>query len=135
MPFWVAQEDIRRYHHHLALLTLATAVHSLRSPLCDLSHLFVPGAPWWSWVGGVLGAYYVIVNICFAQKLGSGTAVAVFVCSQLCMSVVLDLTGLVGFQKRAFSWCAAVDCVGFVHFAKCRGVERGAGPLSQVSWG
>jgi uncharacterized membrane protein YdcZ (DUF606 family) len=52
----------------------------------------------------VLGAYYVIVNISFAYKLGAGTAVAVFVCSQLGMSIVLDLTGLVGFQKRAFSW-------------------------------
>jgi transporter family-2 protein len=55
-------------------------------------------------VGGVLGAYYVIVNIIFALKLGAGTAVSVFVCSQLAMSIVLDLTGLVGFQKRAFSW-------------------------------
>jgi len=58
------------------------------------------GAPWWAWIGGVLGAYYVVINISFAYKLGAGTAVAVFVCSQLGMSVVLDLTGLVGFQKR-----------------------------------
>lgn len=62
------------------------------------------GAPWWSWVGGPLGAYYVVINIIFALKLGAGTAVSVFVCSQLAMSIVLDLTGLVGFQKRAFSW-------------------------------
>lgn len=62
------------------------------------------GAPWWAWIGGVLGAYYVVINISFAYKLGAGTAVAVFVCSQLGMSVVLDLTGLVGFQKRTFSW-------------------------------
>lgn len=52
----------------------------------------------------MLGAFYVVVNITFAYKLGAGTAVAVFVCSQLCTSIVLDLTGLVGFQKRAFSW-------------------------------
>jgi uncharacterized membrane protein YdcZ (DUF606 family) len=71
-------------------------------PSCN--PFFPAGAPWWAWIGGVLGAYYVIVNISFAYKLGAGTAVAVFVCSQLGMSIVLDLTGLVGFQKRAFSW-------------------------------
>jgi hypothetical protein len=76
--------------------------HPTCTALCALS--ICAGAPWWSWIGGVLGAYYVIVNIIFAYKLGAGTAISVFVCSQLSMSIILDLTGLVGFQKRAFSW-------------------------------
>jgi uncharacterized membrane protein YdcZ (DUF606 family) len=50
-------------------------------------------APWWAWIGGALGAYYVVVVIIFAQKLGAGTLVAIFVCAQLITSVVLDLTG------------------------------------------
>jgi uncharacterized membrane protein YdcZ (DUF606 family) len=34
-----------------------------------------------------------VVVIIFAQKLGAGTLVAIFVCAQLITSVVLDLTG------------------------------------------
>eukprot|EP00878_Enallax_costatus_P013178 GHUV01013775.1.p1 GENE.GHUV01013775.1~~GHUV01013775.1.p1 ORF type:complete len:232 (+),score=45.94 GHUV01013775.1:613-1308(+) len=64
----------------------------------------IRGTPWWAWIGGALGAYYVIIVIIFAQKLGAGTLVAIFVCAQLIASIVLDLTGLVGFQRRAFSW-------------------------------
>lgn len=81
------------YHHHNP-----THYNHTRSSLQQTA------APWWAWIGGVLGAYYVIVNISFAYKLGAGTAVSVFVCSQLGCSIVLDLAGLVGFQKRAFSW-------------------------------
>jgi transporter family-2 protein len=82
--------------------TLSSAV-SLSTP-CVTVTAVAAGAPWWAWIGGALGAYYVVINITFAYRLGAGTAVAVFVCSQLCTSIVLDLTGLVGFQKRAFSW-------------------------------
>eukprot|EP00879_Flechtneria_rotunda_P012564 GHRR01013119.1.p1 GENE.GHRR01013119.1~~GHRR01013119.1.p1 ORF type:complete len:234 (+),score=52.55 GHRR01013119.1:190-891(+) len=64
----------------------------------------VAAVPWWAWIGGVLGAYYVVVVILFAQKLGAGTLVAVFVCSQLVTSCVLDLAGIVGFKRHAFSW-------------------------------
>ena len=51
-----------------------------------------------------MGGYYIIINIIFARKLGAGTLVAVFVCAQLTGSIALDLTGLVGFMRREFSW-------------------------------
>lgn len=68
-------------------------------------------APWWSWTGGVLGAFYVVVVIVFAHKLGAGTIVAIFVCAQLSTSIILDLIGLVGFSKRLFSWPRIVGAV------------------------
>lgn len=71
-------------------------------------------APWWSWIGGALGAYYVIIVIIFAQKLGAGTLVAIFVCAQLITSIVLDLTGLVGFSRRVFSWQRWVGAASMV---------------------
>lgn len=62
------------------------------------------GAPWWSWVGGVLGALYVIAVIVFARRLGSGTLTAVFVCAQLLTAAALDSCGAVGFARREVSW-------------------------------
>ncbi|KAF8063729.1 MAN4 [Scenedesmus sp. PABB004] len=64
----------------------------------------IAAAPWWSWAGGLLGAYYVVVVIIFAQALGAGTLVSVFVTAQLATSVALDLAGLAGFSRRAVSW-------------------------------
>jgi hypothetical protein len=54
-----------------------------------------------------LGAYYVVVVIIFAQKLGAGTLVAIFVCAQLITSVLLDVTG--GLRP-------AVNCFSVVAF-------------------
>lgn len=90
-------------HSHLISLSCGLIFFALWS-----EHLFTSvacaGAPLWTWIGGPLGAYYVIIVIIFAQKLGAGTLVAIFVCAQLIASIVLDLTGLVGFQRREFSW-------------------------------
>ena len=37
----------------------------------------VAGAPWWVWVGGLLGAFYVLGSVVTAPKLGAATLVAV----------------------------------------------------------
>ncbi|GAX82352.1 hypothetical protein CEUSTIGMA_g9781.t1 [Chlamydomonas eustigma] len=60
--------------------------------------------PWWSWIGGVLGAFYVASTIIFARILGSGILTSVFVTGQLCTAVVLDAKGWFGFSKRQFQW-------------------------------
>jgi uncharacterized membrane protein YdcZ (DUF606 family) len=62
------------------------------------------GLPWWSWIGGVLGAFYVASTILFARILGSGILTSVFVTGQLCAAVVLDAQGWFGFSKRQVQW-------------------------------
>lgn len=61
-------------------------------------------APWWSWLGGPLGAFYVAVVVVFARAVGATTLSGVFVSSLLFWSFVLDLVGVAGFPRRAFSW-------------------------------
>ncbi len=48
-------------------------------------------APWWAWIGGALGALYVIDAIIFAPLLGAATLTGVFVCSQVGAPLVLLL--------------------------------------------
>ena len=55
------------------------------------------GLPWWSFIGGPLGAFYIACNILFASTLGSGILTAVFVTFQLTTSIVLDARGWIGF--------------------------------------
>jgi bacterial/archaeal transporter family-2 protein len=58
-------------------------------------------APWWVWVGGLLGAFYVFGSIVTAPRLGAVVLVAAVVAGQSLASVLIDHNGWVGFDERA----------------------------------
>ena len=57
-------------------------------------------APWWVWVGGVLGAFYVLGSVVTAPKLGAATLVALILAGQAAASLAVDHFGLVGFTEN-----------------------------------
>jgi transporter family-2 protein len=59
----------------------------------------VSAAPWWVWVGGLLGAFYVLGSIVTAPKLGAATLVAVILAGQALASLLVDHYGWVGFEE------------------------------------
>jgi len=61
-------------------------------------------APWWSWFGGALGAFFVAVTIILAFKLGATGLMAWIIAGQLIGSVLLDHYGALGFAVREISW-------------------------------
>ena len=69
-----------------------------------ISGFCVAEAPWYAYIGGFLGAFYVIIVIIFAQQLGSATLTGVAVTAQLLTAVILDSFGWVGFIKREVPW-------------------------------
>jgi transporter family-2 protein len=58
-------------------------------------------APWWVWVGGALGAFYVLGSIVTAPRLGAVTLVALILAGQAAASLVIDHFGWVGFPEHA----------------------------------
>jgi bacterial/archaeal transporter family-2 protein len=80
------------------------------------------GAPWWSWLGGALGAAYAVATVLLARELGAATLTALVVTGQLVCSVVLDHCGWVGFTEHAAGMGRIVGCflmvVGFVLIAR-----------------
>jgi bacterial/archaeal transporter family-2 protein len=60
-------------------------------------------APWWVWVGGALGAFYVLGSIVSAPRLGAATLVAVVLAGQAAASLVVDHFGWVGFEEHPIS--------------------------------
>ncbi len=60
----------------------------------------VSDAPWWVWVGGFLGAFYVLGSVVAAPKLGAATLVAVILAGQAVASLLVDHFGWVGFAER-----------------------------------
>jgi bacterial/archaeal transporter family-2 protein len=70
----------------LALLT-AVAFRGWPSP-GKLAHV-----PWWAWLGGTLGAFYVLGSIVTGPRIGALAFVAAVVAGQSVASVVLDNFG------------------------------------------
>jgi bacterial/archaeal transporter family-2 protein len=57
-------------------------------------------APWWVWIGGLLGAFYVLGSIVTAPKLGAATLVALILAGQAIASLLIDHYGWVGFDEQ-----------------------------------
>src|SRR3954464_2534715 len=59
--------------------------------------------PWWYWVGGLIGAVYVVATIVLAPRLGAATMIAAIVAGQMIASLLLDQYGLLGFPIHPIS--------------------------------
>ena len=79
----------------IALLVLSAFV---RKPLPSAARL--GDVPWWVWIGGLLGAFYVAGSIVTAPKLGAVTLTAAIVAGQALASMLVDQFGWVGFKEH-----------------------------------
>jgi transporter family-2 protein len=61
-------------------------------------------APWWSWLGGLLGAFYVAVVIWGVPQLGVVSTVAALIFGQVAAALVLDAVGAFGLPVQAITW-------------------------------
>lgn len=60
-------------------------------------------APWWNWIGGPLGALFVLMGATLTPKLGSAAFIAAVVGGQLAFSLVLDHFGLMNLPQHGLS--------------------------------
>ena len=77
--------------------TLTLILYSLatRIPLPSLAT--VGNHPWWIWVGGSLGAFFVTATIILVPKLGATAMVALILAGQMIASLLLDHFGVLGY--------------------------------------
>jgi bacterial/archaeal transporter family-2 protein len=57
-------------------------------------------APWWVWLGGLLGAIYVLGSVVSAPKLGAAALFAFILAGQALTSLTVDHFGWVGFEEN-----------------------------------
>ena len=57
-------------------------------------------APAWAWLGGVLGAFYVVSTIVVGPRIGAAALLALIVLGQLATSLLLDHFGWLGFPQH-----------------------------------
>jgi bacterial/archaeal transporter family-2 protein len=59
--------------------------------------------PWWAWMGGVLGAFYIVLSILLIPRIGAAALISSAVLGQMVFSLAADHYGLLGVQVRAAS--------------------------------
>ena len=84
-------------------LTFGLVAYTLvaRIPLPALAGI---GAhPWWIWIGGALGAFFVTATIILVPKLGATTMVTTVLAGQMFASLLLDHFGALGYPLHPVS--------------------------------
>ncbi len=79
-------------------LVMALVVLALRDPLPSLAA--VARSPWWAWLGGLLGAVYVVIIILLLPRLGAAALLALFVLGQMLASLAFDQIGAFGAPRH-----------------------------------
>jgi bacterial/archaeal transporter family-2 protein len=60
-------------------------------------------APWWVWIGGLLGAFYIVLTILLIPKIGAAALISSAVLGQMLFSLAADHYGILGTQVRTAS--------------------------------
>ena len=60
--------------------------------------------PWYYWMGGVMGAFYVFAIIVLAPRLGVALTIGLTVAGQMVFSLLIDHYGLMGIPEHPTNW-------------------------------
>jgi transporter family-2 protein len=92
----------------LALLTTSGVLG--RGTLSNVS-----AAPLWAWIGGILGAAWVLIAVIAVPKVGAALTIAAVVFGQLLGSLLLDTFGWLGVPRIPLnSWRVAGAALLFI---------------------
>ncbi len=59
--------------------------------------------PWWGWLGGVLGVFYIWTSVIVSPRLGIAITFALIIAGQTAAAMIIDHYGLFGVQIRNIS--------------------------------
>ncbi|MFK4428360.1 DMT family transporter [Bacillus sp. RC51] len=57
-------------------------------------------APWWIWIGGILGGAYVLINVYLVNQIGNGQTVSLTLFGQITGSLLVEQFGLLNSSKN-----------------------------------
>ncbi|WP_397454696.1 DMT family transporter [Pseudomonas versuta] len=92
-PFWATVISLLVSSVAIALVMLIVKV-----PRPNLGALL--SAPWWIWLGGLAGVFYITVALISVPRLGALNFIMAVVLGQLIISLVIDYFGLLGLPKN-----------------------------------
>jgi bacterial/archaeal transporter family-2 protein len=60
-------------------------------------------APWWAFLGGILGAFYVATVVLVLPRLGMALTFSLIIAGQIVLSIIIDHFGLLGNEVKEIS--------------------------------
>lgn len=84
----------------LILLSTVTLLRFSANPKIVPNMEAIRSAPWWAWLGGLIGAIFVSSSIVLAPKLGAVLFVGAIVFGQMFSSILIDHFGISGFRQQ-----------------------------------
>jgi transporter family-2 protein len=93
-------------------LALVLVVVAMRAPLPPRETL--ASVPFWVWLGGLPGAFYVASSTIVATELGATTLLGLALVGQLATALIIDHYGWMGLPENPITWnrVAGVALVG-----------------------
>jgi transporter family-2 protein len=87
-PFWASATQF-------AIGTVALIAYSWSfSATGPLINQAVSTLPWWAWIGGIFGAFFIASTIVIVPKIGATAMLATIIMGQLVSAVLLDHYGV-----------------------------------------
>lgn len=87
-----------------AVGTAAALIYCLVSGVAWPTLEQVREAPWWAWIGGLLGLFFIWCSIVIAPRIGVALMLGLVVAGQVAASTVIDHFGLLGADVRPASF-------------------------------
>ncbi len=60
--------------------------------------------PWWMWLGGLMGAFYVVTIIVLAPRLGTALTFGLTIAAQMIFSILMDHYGWLDIPTISVTW-------------------------------
>lgn len=87
----------------VGMITLLVINVAFRSDFTALDIQTVQRSSWWMWLGGVMGAFFIMSVIFVAPEIGPTRLFGLIIASQLTFSLVVDHYGWMGFAVQPVS--------------------------------
>lgn len=81
-------------------ITLIMIVGGMDRSYTNIKEPIKRSAPWWIWIGGVLGGTYVLINVYLVDQIGNGQTVVLTLFGQIAGSLMVEQLGLFNSLKN-----------------------------------
>lgn len=98
-------------------IVMTTVCLVMRTPLPAASK--IGAAPWWAYLGGVMGAFFVTTAVFAVPRLGAVNYLVLLIVGQMIANSVIDHYGWMGMTQHAFTWGRGIGLLLIVAGVAC----------------
>ena len=86
-----------------AVGTIGLLIYLIMTKQFNFRELIAQPSPWWIWIGGLLGTFYVAGIVILVPRLGVALAFGLVIAGQMVTAIIFDHFGWLGMAVREIS--------------------------------